>query len=851
MRAVLAVLLATLLLLAGAEVRAAPDLTGKRILVLVPYAYGRVGLDQFVRAYVEALRRGGMRPEHIVVEHLGLDRDPSPEHRRRVRELILARHVGQPFDFIAPLQQLGLDFALEELTQIAPAAPILAVDSVSPAPATLGRHAVLLALPEPSVRATLEQALRLFPATERLIVAVGAAPTDQKAKHLIASVISQMGLRLAVEYTDAMSTRAMLERVAAAPPHSIILTGPLTRDATGAPMSTFDTAIALARRAAAPVFVTFSSGIGEGTIGGSVQHVERLSAASAAAVLDVLSARRTLPPGISLLRIAPTNMYDWTELKRWGADPGRLPADTIYINRPPSVWEEHRDLVLAAAATIVLLSILSASLMVQQHHLRMAERRFRVLVEHAPEAIVVYDPERGRFVDCNSKAERLFGATHAELMESGPERFYADQQPDGLPVLASMSRNAARGLTGEELMFERSVRTLDGRIFPCEVCVVALPSSSGRLLRGSYVDISERKKAERELAQRSELLEQQVAERTAALSLAAHKAEAANRAKSVFLANMSHELRTPLNSVIGFSQIMMDSTSMFDEEKHNLGLINRAGHHLLTLINDILELSKIEAGQVRLAVTIEDIAVLMREAADMVRLAAQQKGIALHVSCPAASLPVRLDGVKLRQVLINLLSNAVKFTDSGNVILALTLGEASESSLQLAFSVQDSGIGIDGAELDRIFEPFIQVDTPRSTAGTGLGLTISRQFVLLLGGELKVRSRMGEGSEFSFSIPVQADPDCAAIVAPCAPELPAAAQAALDPDTFSAIPAAQRAALCTALQQLDMRQAASLLAVLRAEHCVSVAVIETMLARHRHPELCALLAASLGSRRAA
>jgi two-component system sensor histidine kinase/response regulator len=844
MRSLAGILLAALLWLPQPHARAGGELADKRVLVLVPFAYGRPGLDNFVRHYVNALRKGGMRPDHIVVEHLGLERDPSPQHRRRVRDLMLARHAGKPFDFIAPLQQNALDFALEELTELAPDAPILALDSVSPEPSTLGRHRLLLALPQPSVHTTLQQALLLFPATERLIVAVGAAPSDQKAKQLMASVISQMGLRIAVEYTDALALPAMLDRVAAAPPHTIILAGPITRDASGAALVSYDTVNALAARAAAPVFVLFSAGVGDGPLGGSVQHVEQLAALSAQGVLDVLAGRAVLPPGISELRNPPTSMYDWMALKRWDADPARLPPDTVFLNRPPSVWLEYRGLVLGAGAAIIVLSLVLAGLLVQRRRLRLAEQRYRVLVEHAPEAIMVYDPDKGRFVDCNSKAEVLFGASRAELLAGGPERLYADQQPDGLPMQDSLARNAERGLAGEELVFERTVRTLDGRVFPCEVSVVALPSASGRLLRGGYVDISGRKKAAQELAERSELLEQQVAERTAALSLAAHDAEAANRAKSVFLANMSHELRTPLNSIIGFSQIMGESTSMFDEEKHNLGLINRAGHHLLSLINDILELSKIEAGQVRLAAAREDIALLLREAADMVRLAAQQKGIALRVDGPGAPMHVMVDGGKLRQVLINLLSNAVKFTDAGAVTLSLAAEAVDGAALRLHFRVRDSGIGIDEHQVGRIFEPFVQADTPRSKAGTGLGLTISRQFVQLLGGELKVRSTPGEGSEFSFSIAVEGEAGQAAPAAPAEPASTAPA-ATLSVAALAPIPAGQREALCRSLQQLDMRQVDSLLAVLRSEHGEPAAAIDAMLARHRYPELCELLARSL------
>src|SRR5476649_382762 len=272
---------------------------------------------------------------------------------------------------------------------------------------------------------------------------------------------------------------------------------------------------------------------------------------------------------------------------------------------------------------------------------------------------------------------------------------------------------------------------------------------------GVNYDVTAQKQAELELRRHRHHLEELVEDRTRALSVAVLQAQAANQAKSTFLANMSHELRTPLNSVIGFSRLMADSKHMLPEEKRNLAIIHRSGHHLLTLINDILELSKIEAGRAALQTEVVSLRDLLQEVIDMVSMRAGQGGIELVLECVLMPPAARVDGTKLRQVLLNLMSNAVKFAHQGKVTLAVRGSTRADGQCDLAFAVRDTGPGISAEDQARIFEPFIQADGPGAKEGTGLGLTISREFVLLMGGELGVESTPGQGATFFFTIPVQ------------------------------------------------------------------------------------------------
>ncbi len=237
---------------------------------------------------------------------------------------------------------------------------------------------------------------------------------------------------------------------------------------------------------------------------------------------------------------------------------------------------------------------------------------------------------------------------------------------------------------------------------------------------------------------------------------AKHKAEYANQAKSVFLANMSHELRTPLNAILGFSQLMQRDGSSTPAQQETLQIINRSGEHLLSLINEVLEMSKIEAGRSVLNSIDFDLHYLLTSLVEMLRLSAHRKGLAVILECSPDIPPyIKGDERKLRQILINLINNAIKFTYTGQVILRVSLKQESHPHYTLHFEVEDSGVGIAEEELSDIFTPFVQSQSGRrSQKGTGLGLPISCQFVKLMGGEITVRSVLGKGSVFSFDIDV-------------------------------------------------------------------------------------------------
>ncbi len=289
------------------------------------------------------------------------------------------------------------------------------------------------------------------------------------------------------------------------------------------------------------------------------------------------------------------------------------------------------------------------------------------------------------------------------------------------------------------------------------------------------------------------------------LVLKTEAAEAANRAKSAFLANMSHELRTPLHAVLGFSTLLRSDPSMSPEQHASLDIINTSGEHLLGLINDVLDMAKIESGRTVLEITSFDPRTTIRDIDALMRQRAESKGLQM-VPEVAADVPaeVRGDETKLRQVIINLVGNAVKFTSGGTVTLRLASGSVGESHRPgLVIEVEDTGRGIAPEDRRRIFEPFVQLSQSDQT-GTGLGLTITRQFVELMGGAIELESTRGHGSKFRVEIPMEilSAPAGARVVeaegtgAPDRGEL-------LEPDAMAMLSQELRGELVDALVSLD------------------------------------------------
>ncbi|MCP4111540.1 MAG: PAS domain S-box protein [Desulfobacteraceae bacterium] len=385
------------------------------------------------------------------------------------------------------------------------------------------------------------------------------------------------------------------------------------------------------------------------------------------------------------------------------------------------------------------------------------EKKYRQLVEMLHEGIWVIDRDANTTFVNPSMAE-MMGCTVDEMQGRHLFSFMDDA---GVEICQHNLERCQQGIS-EQHDFE-FLRKDGKRIY------VSMGTSPIFDEQGNYVgaiagvvDITERKRAEEELTKYREHLEELVKDRTKELLLAKEQAETANLAKSRFLANMSHELRTPLNAVLGFTQLMDRDPGFPPEYKENLEIISRSGEHLLNLINDVLEISKIEAHEHTLTLAYFDLYHTLGDIEEMIRIRADKKSLGIVFGL-ARDVPryVKADERKLRQILINILGNAVKFTEKGQITLRVSLGRKTDTTISdigflLHFEIEDTGPGIPGEELDSIFNAFSQTETGCSKEeGTGLGLTISHQFVQLMGGDISVSSEIGQGTLFQFDIRVE------------------------------------------------------------------------------------------------
>lgn len=846
----------------------------QRILVLASSTYSNPGVERYTHGVLRELVAQGVARSNVHVEYLDLVRRPDAAYRTALAALLQDKYRGVEFDAVVVVQQAALNFLLGEASALAPGARVLAAYTYIPLLLDQSGRSFLFQMPRLDYGGTLQRALELFPDTRRVVVMTGNSEQELARLPDIRAQLATWRDRLNIELTHERSYADVRRELATAEHGTVVLALGYSRDVAGQSFVPADTIEQVAADGRAPVFTFNESTIGPHVLGGMVAPVDDAAARLARAALNKGTRLK-----IAQMQGDIVPMFDWSQLQRWQRDPALLPHDTVFRNRPPSLLGQYLPFVAASTLTILVLSLMLAVLMWEIRRRRRAEltmaaseERYRGLVEHAPEAILIFDIAANRVADANLSAQRMLGASRAELASAGWLRFFAPVQPDGRAVQDSVPDDMAQAASGLEVVCERTLMPRDGRIVQCEVRMVDCSEGARRLLRISCIDITERKKqeqlmrkllaenqtilrnaqvgiahvrgrrflsgnrrleelfgyatgeldnqsvelyypsrqafsdageriyaqlargacfseemmlrrkdgsafwgmvtgsaidpawpqdgsiwiytdvsarraAEQELLRHRAHLEDLVAQRTDELQTARDQAEAANRAKTVFLSNMSHELRTPLNAVIGFSELLANTSMLSEEQRANLAIINRSGAHLLERIDDVLALSKMDTGRQPLDLEAIDPAALLRAASAAQAGRASAAGLALQLDMSGLPPAVLADAGQLRQVLEHLLNNAIRYTQQGAVRMVARGRPLKSGRASIKFSVIDSGIGIAPADQARIFEPFAQMD-----AGAGLGLPIARQTVQKMGSDLVLHSAPGTGSTFSFTL---------------------------------------------------------------------------------------------------
>jgi PAS domain S-box-containing protein len=741
---------------AFAQTKPQVDLTQKNVLILYSEDKAHPAHELTDRGIRSAFRSNKLFEVRLYNEYLDRSRFKDPAITLAFADYLRRKYAGLKIDTIIAVYPTVVDFLLKEAIDFFSETPIVAQVTrvyAENLEHSLQCRSITGTIIGDNVTGVLDAALQIRPVTKRVALVGGASPNDIYTEQLFRKGLEPYLKKLEIVDLTRLPMQEILSRVGSLPPETIVLFSNMFTDGAGQNFVPREAMALISRAANAPVFGLFDSYLGYGVGGGRLVSFEEHGREAAALALRIMGGESpaSIPFGGEQ---AYVSAYDWQQLRRWKMSVSALPKGSIIINKETTLWD-FRYYIIGGIVFCLLETALIIFLIVQRRRKKMAEEELNQFFNVSLD-LKCFANTDGYFLRLNPAWERTLGYTLEELMA---KRFLEFVHPDDW----GRTREAVSTLASQQKVtsFENRYRCKDGTYRWLEW----ISAPAGNLIYAAARDITERKRAEEELRRHQEHLEEMIRQRTAELVMARDQAEVANRAKSTFLANMSHELRTPLNSILGIAQLMERDDGFPSQHRDTLKILSRSGAYLLELINDVLEMSKIEAGKTTLDATNFDPRSFLGDLEEMTRLRADQKGLKLFFEYESP-LPqyIETDVRKLRQILINLLGNAIKYTEKGRVTLRIafkegrdTPPEAKAASLaHLKFEIEDTGIGIALEDTQRIFEPFVQVNPARGAReGTGLGLTLSRMFIEQLGGEITLRSQVGRGSTFAFDVAVK------------------------------------------------------------------------------------------------
>ncbi|MDO8787121.1 MAG: ATP-binding protein [Sulfuritalea sp.] len=466
-----------------------PEANAKNILLLYSYGDGSKGIDVFDAGLLDSLNAGGIATNNLFFEYLDLERNKAiPQYRARTLEFLKLKYAARRIDLVITGQQPALHFLLNEGRELAPGAPAITVQAPMPGAAEAGQRKLISQLASFDIKGTLQRALELFPDTRRVVFVSGSSEADRKMAAAAATVAEQWQGRLEFEYTFDLSLESMLQRVAGLPPHTIIIFTQYNRDAGGLVTVAYEVEGRIVKAANAPVFGLYDFNLINGGIGGSVVSVRKLGESTGQLALKLLGGKLLLSQPVTGAPNEVVAMFDWGQIRRWGGDPGRLPANTVFVNRLPTFWERYQFYVIGLGIFVLAQSLLIAALLFSRRRrkrteksLQESEENLAITLHSIGDAVIATDAD-GRVTRMNDTAQRLSGWTLADARQRPLAEVFrivnADTRemvPD--PVQLVMAQGKTIGLANHTVLLGR-----DGREYQIADSAAPIRNAAGTIV---------------------------------------------------------------------------------------------------------------------------------------------------------------------------------------------------------------------------------------------------------------------------------------------------------------------------------------------------------------------------------
>ncbi|NKB22737.1 MAG: response regulator [Alphaproteobacteria bacterium] len=734
------------------------EISKKRILFIASYSPSFPSFFDQINGLKTGLRENGFGKGSyfLDIEYLDSKRFPLAARAKQL-EADLATKFKKlpPYDLIVAADDNALNFTRERQSTLLRGSKVvfLGVNNVSLALKQNALPDIVGVVERRSAGETLDLIKRLFPKNNAIHVIGDETPTG-KINHRFfkAAARTRSNLNI-VEHSLARLTYGQLfERFKKIPENTAVFLNSVHRDKTGANQNWEEFIARLKAVYKGPIFSLQKAPIGHGALGGKVvTHVEQ-GRAAALLVSQILSG---IPSGNLRVIDESPNLYlfDFHELERFNLNKSALPRGSRIINTPTTILNEYAHWVvvgvLVFALQLVLILVLTNTIRqrrLAEVSLRESDARFRAFFDNSPSIMYMKTPDH-KMTMVNARYLEFYGSGKTTVLGNRGGSSLTEEQRKKAEELDRAVFETEKAASDELSITSHAGVTGDFIVtkFP-----ILADNETIIGIGGINTDVTVLRKRETQLTE----ARNQAEEAARQSAIAAELAEEANRTKSRFLATMSHEIRTPMNGVLGMAEVLAQTT-LNDDQQDYVQTIRESGKALLDLLNDILDLSKIEAGRIELEMLNLSLSDLLSAAEGLWKHPASEKGLRFSIQNDAPNVQsIKSDLGRLRQVVNNLVGNAIKFTHEGQIELRVIEENRDNDLIGLRFEVRDSGIGIDEKQIEKLFSPFSQADssTTRQYGGTGLGLTISKNLVEMFGGEIGVESTPGEGSVFWFTI---------------------------------------------------------------------------------------------------